>query len=347
MIRTLRPFFGLLAFAALSTGTAFGQANQLPVSRTAGIIDVSLPDNQTTLMALPLVEIVASGTISAIPSAGVYTLVSSPGTLPTDLATSPHAIKITSRDDQRGAPGSTPSGSSTNAYGLTAKITAKSGQDVTAAFLTAPNVGDEYIVYRLETIGSVFGATNAAGLKSASTSASADIIYLDDGAGVLVAYFYRSTASAWRLVSAPSGANQDGAVVNPNRGIIVARKSGGSPVTVRLSGDEMIGREAANVANSSFNIVNNPFTVSTTLAASGLKDFITGGSTSAAADIVYLESGGVLTSYFYRTSASQWRLVSAPSGADQGAAVVAAGKAILFNKKAGSTEFTLPQPFAE
>ncbi len=345
MLRSLRSYFGFLALATLSTSAVFGQESQLPVSRTVGVIDVSLPVNQTTLMAIPLVEIVASGTVTAV-SGSTYTLSSSPTTLP-NVLTTPHAIKITSRVDQRGTGANAPAGSSTNAYGLSAQITAQSGQDVTAALGTAPNIGDEFIVYQLETIGSLFGATNSAGLLGGSTSASADIIYLDNGAGVLVAYFYRSSVSAWRLVSSPSGANQDTAVILPNRGVIVARKAAGSPVTMRLSGDEMVGKESADVANTSFNILNNPFTVSTTLDASNLKDFITGGSTSASADIVYLESGGVLTAYFYRSSVSQWRLVSAPSGANQGAAVMAAGKAILFSKKAGGTEFALQQPFAE
>lgn len=336
----------LLALAVFSTGVVFGQADKLPVSRTAGIIDVPLPVNQLSLMALPLVEIVASGTVSST-AAGVHTLTSFPAVLPTDLATSPHAIKITSRVDQRGTGTNAPAGSSTNAYGLSARITAAASQTVTAALQTAPNVGDEFIIYRLETLSTIFGATNTAGLRSGSTSATSDIVYVDDGAGDLKAYFYRSTASAWRLVSAPSGADQNAVVVPPNRGLIVARKSGGNAVTIRISGDEMVGTDSADVVNSGFSVVNNPWTVSTTLDGSGLKNFVAGGSTAASADTVYLESGGVLTAYFYRSSVSQWRLVSAPSGANQGAALVSAGKAILFGKKALANEFVLQQPFAE
>jgi len=343
----LEKTFGLLALVALTTGSAMAQADKLPVSRTAGVIDVSLPVNQTTLMALPLVEIVASGTVNAV-SGSNLTLTSTPSTLPNVIST-PHAIKITSRDDHRGAGATAPAGSSTNAYGLSAQITAQTGQQVTAALATAPNVGDEFVIYRLETLGTIFGAANTAGLKGASTSASADIVYVDNGAGVLNAYFFRTgTTNKWRLVSTPSGADQDGVVILPNRGLIVARKTGGNPVNIRITGDEMIGRDSADVTNSAFNIVNNPWTVSTTLDASGLRNFITGGSTSASADIVYLESAGVLTAYFFRTgTTNQWRLVSAPSGANQGAAVIEAGKAVLFSKKAGGTEITLQQPFAE
>ena len=341
----LEKTLGLLALVALTTGSAMAQADKLPVSRTAGVIDVSLPVNQTTLMALPLVEIVASGTVNTV-SGSNLTLTSTPSTLPNVLST-PHAIKITSRDDQRGTGSNAPAGSSTNAYGLSARITGQTGQQVTAALATAPNVGDEFVIYRLETLGSIFGATNSAGLRGASTSASADFVYVDNGAGVLTAYFFRTGANQWRLVSTPSGSDQSGVIIPPNRGLIVARKTGGNPVSIRITGDEMVGRDSADVTNSAFNIVNNPWTVSTSLDASGLRNFITGGSTSASADFVYLENAGVLTAYFYRTSVSQWRLVSAPSGANQGAAVIQAGKAILFSKKAGTTEFTLQQPFAE
>lgn len=342
---TLEKTFGLLALVAMTTGSAMAQADKLPVSRTAGVLNINLPVNQTTLLSVPLVEIVASGTVNAV-SGSDLTLTSTPATLP-NVLTNPHAIKITSRNDQRGAGATAPAGSSTNAYGQSAQITAQTGQQVTAALLTSPNVGDEFIIYRLETIGSLFGVNNVVGFRSGSTAATSDVITLDNGAGVLTSYFYRSTASQWRSVAAPSGADQSGVVIPPNRGILVARKTGGGTVNIPLGGDEMVGRDAANVTNASFNIVNNPWTLSTTLDASGLRNFIAGGSTAAASDIVYLESGGVLTAYFYRSTASQWRLVSAPSGANQGAAVIEAGKAILFSKKATGTEFALQQPFAE
>jgi len=341
MIRTLLQPLALLALTALCAGTALGQASKLPVSRTGGATSVSLPVGQTTLMALPLVEIVASGTVSAV-SGSTYTLLSTPTVLP-DVVTTPHAIKITGRANQFG----------TNAYGMTARITAQASQDVTTpvapaagSLMAAPNVGDEYVVYRIETIGSLFGVTNTVGLRGGSTVATADIIYLDNGSGTLVAYFYRTGGTpGWRLVSAPSGANQDGVIIQPNRGILVARKTGGTPVTINISGDAMVGNEVVDVTNSAANIVNNPFLVSTTLLGSGLRNYVTGGSTAATADIVYLESGGVLTGYFYRTSVSQWRLLSTPGGADQGAVAITPGKAILIAKKA-TGEFTLVEPFA-
>jgi hypothetical protein len=349
MIRSLRSCFGLLAFATLSTSAVFGQESQLPVSRTVGVIDVSLPVNQTTLMAVPLAEIVASGTVTAV-SGTTYTLSSSPTTLP-NVLTTPHAIKITSRVDQRGTGANAPAGSSTNAYGLSAQITAQSGQDVTAALSTAPNVGDEFVVYQLETIGSIFGAANSAGLNGSTGAAGADIVYLDQ-AGTLVGYFYKTGGLGgigWKLVSAPTGSSQENTVVAPGRACMVSRINTGSTVTIRLSGDAVVGREAPAVVTG-FNIMNYPFTVPSTLASSGIKDFITGSTGAAGADILYLESSGVLTGYFYKTGGLGgigWKLVSAPTGSDQGAVVISSGKAILFKEQAGTAGFAIPEPFAE
>ncbi len=349
MIRSFRSCFGLLAVATLSTSVASGQESQLPVSRTVGVIDVSLPVNQTTLMAIPLVEIVASGTVTAV-SGTTYTLSSSPSVLPNVMIT-PHAIKITSRVDQRGSGANAPAGASTNSYGLSAQITAQSGQDVTAALATAPNVGDEFIVYQLETIGSIFGAANTAGLLGGSTSGAADILYLENG-GALTAYFYKSGGLGgigWRLESAPTGSNQDNVVVGVDKGILVLRKSGGSPVSIRFTGDSIVGNEKPAVV-SGFNIVNNPYSVAATLDSSMLKDFVTGASTSGSADIVYLENAGVLEAYFFKNGGlggTGWRLVSNPTGANQGAVSLLPGKAILFREQAGTASFTLTEPFAE
>lgn len=334
MIRSLRSHIGLLALAALTSGAAFGQ---LPVSRTAGILDVSLPVNQTTLMAVPLVEIVASGTVSAV-AGTTYTLSSTPASLP-DVLTNPHAVKITSQVNQAGA----------NAYGLSAPITAQSGQDVTAGLATAPNVGDEFVIYRLETIGSIFGAANTAGLLGGGSAGAADIVYLED-AGVLTGYFYKNTTlggTGWRLATNSASANQDGVVIKPGRGVLVIRKAGGSPVSIRFSGESMIGNEKPTVVTG-FNLITNPFGKSTTLGDSFLKDYVTGGGNAGAADLVYLENAGVLTAYFYKNTTlggTGWRIAGTSTPADSVA--IAADKAILFKEQNGTVSFTLPEPFAK
>jgi hypothetical protein len=91
-------------------------------------------------------------------------------------------------------------------------------------------------------------------------------------------------------------------------------------------------------------------TVCEQLAASGLNAHVTGSTGAASADTIYIESAGVLNSYFYKTGGLGgvgWRLTSAPTGADQGGVVLTPGKAILFREQAGSVGFALPEPFAE
>ncbi|WP_346334171.1 hypothetical protein [Prosthecobacter sp. SYSU 5D2] len=327
----------LLALTTFCVGTVRGQSDMLPMSRTVGSISLTLPKNATTLVALPNVKIVADGTISAVAGDNL-TVASTPAVLP-DVSGSAYAIKITSRNSHAAG--------STNAYGLSATITAQAGQEVTADLSTAPNVGDSFVIYELSTIADIFGANNSAGLHGGITPAVADIVSLTSG-GEIIGYFYNTSANAWRLVSAPDGANQGDTVIESGSGVMVTRQDEGSAITLRLSGEVVTGRHAANVG-SGFSIVNNPFLIPTTLAASSLQDNITGGTGPGAADIVYLESAGELTGYYYKTGGiggTGWRALG-DNVTDQGATIIAPGKAILFKEIAGSAGFALPEPFAE
>jgi hypothetical protein len=335
-----------ITLLALSASPLIAQENMLPVSRTAAILTASLPKDKTTLLALPMRSIVASGAVSAISGADL-TLDSSPVVLPA-VMTTPHAIKITSRVNQRGTGANAPAGSSTNAYGLSAKITAATGQIVTAALSTAPNVGDEFVIYPMQTIASLFGAANTVGLTAAATPDQADIIYLDS-AGSLTGYFYNNAANAWRLVSAPSGADQGAVEIAPTAAVMVARKNlGTDTISMLMSGSLLPGKQVA-VVSTGFQVINNPFTVGTTLAASGLRSQVTGGTAAAQADVIYLEDAGVLTGYYYKTGGLGgigWRSIADPV-TNQGAVVIAPGKAFLFKEQAGTSGFAFQEPFAE
>jgi hypothetical protein len=336
---------GWLAALALFASPALAQESLLPVSRTAAVLTVSLPADKTTLVAVPMVKIVASGTIASIPGANQLTLNSSPASLPALIG--PHAIKITSRVDQRGSGSNAPAGASTNAYGYSAMITAQAGQTVTAALAVAPNVDDEFVIYQTSTIASVFGAANSAGFTGAAAPATADIIYLGNS-GALTGYFYHTTAAQWRLVNDPNGANQGDTEIGRVGGVLVARKAGGGAVSLTLNGGLLPGKTIVDVS-SGFQVINNPYTVSTTLAASGLQNFVTGGTGAAVADILYLESNGVLTGYYFKTGGvggTGWRSL-ADNITNQGAVLVSPGKAILFKEQAGAASFAMQEPFAE
>lgn len=333
-------YFAILAFASLSSAAS---AQDLPVSRTAGVIDVSLPTNKASLVSIPLVNIVASGTITSV--SGTTLGVSSNLTSSLSTAASPHAIKITSRDNQAG----------TSGYGQTGQISANATgagtSTVTTTAALTPSVGDEFVIYQLETLSSLFGAPPAAGWNGAGSSASADLVYLDD-AGTLSAYFYKNTTTfggaGWRLASGGS-VSQNNTVIRPNRGVYVQRRNAGSAFTLRSTGVTLPGNETASVVTG-FSIINNPFTVPTTLAGSGLSGYVSGGAAATGADILYLETAGVLTGYFYKNTTTfggvGWRLVSGGT-TDQGAVALTPGKAILFQEKTAPLGFALPEPFAQ
>ena len=345
MTMKLSSPFGWLALAALSASSLQGQENMLPVSRTTGVVTVDLPINKSTLVGAPFTSIVASGTVSAV-NGNVLTLSSSPSSLP-DLTTTPYAIKITSRVDQRGTGSNAPSGSSTNAYGYAAKISAQASQDVTAALAVAPNVGDEFVIYPVKTLASIFGAANSAGLKADASPVNADIVYLGSE-GELVGYFYNSSASAWRAVATPDSGDAGATELAPGTAVLVARKAGGSAANLVISGEQLPGRQVSNVSVG-FQVINNPFSVSTTLAASGLESSVTGGTGPGNADILYLEQDGVLTGYYYKNGGvggTGWRALADPLS-NQGAALVAPGKSILFKEQVGAAGLVIQEPFAE
>lgn len=357
----MKPHFHILfnaaAVACLALGNASAQ-DQLPVSRTTGVMQVALPAGQVTLLAMPLTNIVASGTIETDTGTTTVVIRSLEDFTDDELVTAGYyAIKITSRDDQ--------SGGSSNAYGkaslivdndASAAIPMTSFNTTTLELADAlnPNNGDEFIIYRVRTLAAgaadgVFGTpAPIANWNSGSSSANADVVYIDNGSGALIGYFHKNVGpggSGWRLASDPAGLDQDNVEIPAGRAVMIRRRAGAAANLV-FTGVTTVGRESSTVT-SGYSVLNNPFTVSTTLVASGIQSHITGASTPSGADLIYLESGGVLTGYFYNSSAGQWRLVTAPAGANQGSVALSPGKSILFKEQAGSVGFAFPEPFAE
>lgn len=339
MIRPSHPTLALLTLLALGAVQAHGQADKLPMSRTAGTVTVALPGGKTTLVGLSNVKIVASGKVAGFgDDDGEVILTSSPAVLP-DVATGPHAVKIVSRANPTGS----------NAYGHSTRIIGQAGQELTVEApesLPEPNVGDEVIIYELKTLGDILGAANELGLTGAATPDTADKVYLTD-AGVLVAYFFNTTASKWRLVSDPDGADQESTVIKPGSGLMVVRVAGADR-SLRLQGDALPARHVA-VVDAGHNIVNNPFLIATSLSASDIQSNITGGTGPGVADIVYLEEDGVLTGYYFKTGGpggTGWRALG-DSVTDAGGVLIQPAKALLFKEQAGAAGFALPEPFAD
>jgi hypothetical protein len=91
------------------------------------------------------------------------------------------------------------------------------------------------------------------------------------------------------------------------------------------------------------NMIGNVYPVTDiTLANSGLysatANSLTGGTSSAAADLVYILSGGTFTTYYYKTGGiggTGWRSLSSPS-TDTGSTSIAIGTGAVIQRR-GST----------
>lgn len=339
MIRSLRSHLGLLALATLSSGAAFGQvSSQLPISRVAGMVDVSVPANAFTYVGLPFIKApVASGELSAIAGTTLTDSTASFG----DLTTTPHAVQII------GGPGD----------GSIRRITGNTGTTITIDSAVTGLVASlsRYEIIPEWTLGEVLGATNQAGLTAASSGGGADKVLIESD-GVITTYFYKtqqlpiSPGTGWRLLSAPTGADQTGVRI-PLKGGLVINRIAGSPLTLTLHGVTRTGTQAVNLVQGQ-NILTNPFFNATTLGNSGFAAALTAASSGGNADQIRIEVGGVISTYFFKSEqlpispGSGWRLVSAPTGADQSGVVIQSGKAVIVNRKAaGSSIWSIREQF--
>lgn len=328
----------LLALAVFSSGVVFGQASsQLPISRTSGIIDVSAPAAAFTYVGLPFIKpAIANGELTSISGT---TLTDSNAAFG-DLTTTPHALQIV------GGPGN----------GAIRRITASSATTVTVDSAITGIVASVslYVIIPEWTLGELLGATNQAGLKGGTSPGVADKVQIESG-GSLNTYFYKLPAppfdatSGWRLVSAPTGSNQSGARI-PLQGGIILNRQAGTNRTLTLHGVNRVGTQVAAIVTGT-NVLTNPFASATTLATSNLQAAVSGGTSPGVADQIRIENGGSVATYFYKLPAppfdatTGWRLVSAPSGADQGAVSIAAGKSFVLSRRTGTSNWTRTETF--
>jgi len=171
-------------------------------------------------------------------------------------------------------------------------------------------VGDKYIVRESDTLSTVFGATNSAGLKPGYSGPSgADVVYVPDGLGGLTQYYYDADEESWALVS---GGNVDGA------GVPLVYLDGlaifaNLPINLVVDG-EVKKSNVIQVANSGFNIFSTVFPAGATLSSAyngSLSTIHPGYSGPSGADVVYVPDGvGGLTQYYYDSDETSWGLVS-------------------------------------
>jgi hypothetical protein len=207
--------------------------------------------------------------------------------------------------------------------------------------------GDEFEIVPDWTLNSVFGTTNSAGLQGATSSSSADNILVFNSAGAPVKYWYKTGGiggTGWRTTS-DSTTNQGNARLGAfNFGMVIDRQTAPGDKTIHLQGTARSGRQVVSIASGS-RIYSYPFAKDTTLAGSGLQSVLAGSTSSSGADIVFLESNGVITKYWFKTGGiggTGWRTTS-DSTTDRGSVVIAAGKAMLIERKTTATNYPVSE----
>ncbi|NDB35837.1 MAG: TIGR02597 family protein [Flavobacteriia bacterium] len=199
------------------------------------------------------------------------------------------------------------------------------------------------------TLSTAFPA--GAGLKTGTSATAADnLTIIEVPSGVAQSYFYNSTANQWRKGVTDSSH----VVIPPGAGLLVTRKDATS-VGVVISGQVPVGPTQADIVGGTstaprLTYVSNPYPIaSKTLATSGLytgnsNTGLVGGTSATAADnvTIYDPATGLANSYFYNTTAGQWR----KGVTDSSNVVIPEGSAIVISRKAnrGAFEWYIPQP---
>jgi uncharacterized protein (TIGR02597 family) len=189
------------------------------------------------------------------------------------------------------------------------------------------------------------------GLTGGTSAAAADTVTIYNSNFVGTTYFYNSTAGAWRTGITGS----DNVIIPPGSGLAIERKQA-TPVSIVLAGSVPLGTSAVEVNGSTSGTATKNTMVGSAypLASRRLADIslytgdpttgVQGGTSAAAADTItiYNPATGVGATYFYNTTANQWR-----SGiTDASNVTIPEGSAILVARKGGRSPFTwyIPQP---
>lgn len=228
--------------------------------------------------------------------------------------------------------------------GLVTEILATTANTLTVAdnindVITAGVTGFRAVPYW--TLGTAL--PNGGGLNGGINATIADTVAIFNN-GTPATYFYNTTANQWRTGSTDAS----NVIIPPGNGLLVTRKVAGDVQLVVAGGvplgstEALIGGGTSTAARNS--VVSNPYPLaSVTLATSGLSAVLTGGINATVSDTVQIyNASGVPTTYFYNTTANQWRTGST----DASNVSIPQGAAIVVNRKAnrGAVEWYIPQP---
>jgi uncharacterized protein (TIGR02597 family) len=221
----------------------------------------------------------------------------------------------------------------------------------TAGFAVTANT-DAFELYAGDNLGSLLGTTATAGIlpsgvKTGTSTANADVIYLPNGA-VWDSYYFSSTLGFWVLDGTTT--NQNGLILYPDDGYLIFRN--GATGSLSLSGRVPSSKLLSNFPGGAASFISLRFPADTTLSGlnfGGPGTWITGASETAADTVSLWNSAGYYWQSYYKNTSNQWIEVGG-DGTDQSSLVIPMGTSIQIDKKGTGTGVaaffgqTLPYP---
>jgi len=155
------------------------------------------------------------------------------------------------------------------------------------------------------TVGSVFGATNSAGLLASANAdpAEADVIYIPDGNGGFTQIFYSSAEGFTGWYDTVNFADATNTPLVYADGFLLQRR-GGTNLTLTIVGEVKTTATLLSV-NQPFTYLGGVYPAGSTLGTSGLSTSVlpSANADPAEADVIYMPDGsGGYLQYFYSTA---------------------------------------------
>jgi hypothetical protein len=243
------------------------------------------------------------------------------------------------------------------AIGAGAENTLTVGIDLTGQ--DASFADQTFVIRKKHTIADVFGENNETGLASGTSFSKSDLVYVYIN-GQFEMFFYQDWPDAydndgWRQVR-DSETPMGNICIDPDFGIIVYIREGGTTVDLMTAGDVKLGT-ARTVFTQGLNPINMKFPVGMTLGNSGLYNSSTpvlqGGTSFSSADLVYIfkPDDAFFEIYFYQDwpdsyNNDGWRQARDSTTPQDDVEIVNGTMIIVFRRGVEPVEWTMLQPFS-
>lgn len=312
MKNTLKRYALLGLLGGVLPAPLAADESELPVSHVTGMVPITVRAGGVTHVGLPFTRVpVTTPREVTAKTANSVTLA---GTLPTLVGR--HSLQIVGG----------------KADGQVISIASVTGSTLTTVETVPAALKADLDRARIIpnwTLGSLLA--NGGGLTGGATAATADKVGIEV-AGVVVEYYYNTTANEWRQLDDVGGSRNDAAI--PLQGGIRVTRVAGSDLDFVLSGVVRSGTQRAGVRDAATTILSYPFAVSgVTLGNSGLADLVVPGADVASADEVAING----ISYIHTVSG--WRLASGGTTSQNGVAIPPGSAVEIIRKAPTGTPF--------